>query len=81
MGYTDTILDVRSSRIRSILGLSVADGAVPDHPQSNAVTAKGHVDDHSIIVEQVRPPKRSDQLPNRKPSEEELGDAVSPGRR
>lgn len=82
VGYTDTILDVRSSRVRSILGLSVADSA-PDHPQPNGYPGKGRGEEFAVIQEHVRSPKRNDSAASRKLSEEEADGILSipPGKR
>lgn len=82
VGYTDTILDVRSSRVRSILGLSVADSA-PDHPQPNGISGRGRGEEFAIMEDQVRPPKRNDSPSGRKLSEEEADGILSipPGKR
>ncbi|XP_027050360.1 striatin-like [Pocillopora damicornis] len=60
VGYTDTILDVRSSRVRSILGLSVADGSAPDHPQPNGISGKSRGNEYAVIEEHARSPKRNE---------------------
>lgn len=70
VGYTDTILDVRSSRVRSILGLSVAD-STPDHPQPNGIPGKGRGQEFAVIEEHARSPKRIVSAGGRKLSEEE----------
>ena len=70
VGYTDTILDVRSSRVRSILGLSVADSA-PDHPQPNGMPSINRGQDFVVIEDHVRSPKRNDSNAFRKLPEEE----------
>lgn len=70
VGYTDTILDVRSSRVRSILGLSVADSA-PDHPQPNGMPSINRGQDFAVIEDHVRSPKRNDSNSFTKLTEEE----------
>lgn len=70
VGYTDTILDVRSSRVRSILGLSVADSA-PDHPQPNGMPSINRGQDFVVIEDHVRSPKRNDSNSFTKLTEEE----------
>lgn len=83
VGYTDTILDVRSSRVRSILGLSATDGSVPDHPQPNGIAGKNRGDEFAVIEEHVRSPKRNDAGTSRKLSDEEPDGVLSitPGKR
>ena len=82
MGYTDTILDVRSSRVRSILGLSVADPSAPDHHQPNGISGKGRGNEFAVIEEHERPSKRNDSSSGRKLSNEESdGIPISPGKR
>ena len=76
VGYTDTILDVRSSRVRSILGLSVADSA-PDHSQPNGISGKGRGEEFAVIEEHARSPKRIESPPGRKLSEEEADGIIS----
>ncbi|XP_073249564.1 striatin-like [Porites lutea] len=80
VGYTDTILDVRSSRVRSILGLSVAD-STPDHPHTNGISGKGRGEEFAVIDENARSPKRIES--SRKLSEEEADGMISipPGKR
>lgn len=81
VGYTDTILDVRSSRVRSILGLSVAD-STPDHPHTNGISGKGRGEEFAVIDENARSPKRIES--SRKLSEEEEADgmiSIPPGKR
>ena len=83
VGYTDTILDVRSSRVRSILGLSVADASAPDHPQPNGISSKSRGDEFAVIEEHARSPKRTDSTSSRKLSNEESDGVISitPGKR
>ena len=76
VGYTDTILDVRSSRVRSILGLSVAD-STPDHPQPNGIPGKARGEEFAVIEERVWSPKRNDSATNRKLSEDEAEGILS----
>lgn len=83
VGYTDTILDVRSSRVRSILGLSVADASAPDHHQPNGISGKSRGNEFAVIEEHERSPKRSDSASSRKLSNEESDGvlSISPGKR
>ena len=63
MGYTDTILDVRSSRVRSILGLSAVDPHLADTPILNSLSPKGK---HSDSDEAERPgSQQAESLSNR----------------
>ncbi|KAL9952820.1 hypothetical protein ACROYT_G040131 [Oculina patagonica] len=83
VGYTDTILDVRSSRVRSILGLSVADAPAPDHHQPNGISGKSRGNEFAVIEEHERSPKRNDSTSSRKLSSEETDGVLSitPGKR
>lgn len=82
VGYTDTILDVRSSRVRSILGLSVADASAPDHPQPNGISSKSRGDEFAVMEEHPRSPKRTDSASSRKSNEESDGViSITPGKR
>lgn len=61
---------MRSSRVRSILGLSVADSA-PDHPQPNGMPSINRGQDFVVIEDHVRSPKRNDSNSFTKLTEEE----------
>ena len=83
VGYTDTILDVRSSRVRSILGLSVSDSS-PDNCQPNGIPPITRGQEFAVIEDHVRPPKRNETNVIRKLSEEEEADGIltaPPGKR
>ena len=49
MGYTDSILDVRSSRVRSILGLSAVDPQQVDLPIVNSLSPRGKSGDSDEV--------------------------------
>ena len=46
--------------MRSILGLSVADGSAPDHPEPNGISGKSRGNEFAVIEEHVRSPKRNE---------------------
>lgn len=62
--------------MRSILGLSVADGSAPDHPQPNGISSKSRGNEYAVIEEHPRSPKRNEVGIIRKLSVEESDGAL-----